>query len=138
MSKFIHTSQGYINVDRIDRIVSKQEGVDIIVGGETIEASTSPAESGVVSVIPTQGQWEVLEYIDDAEYFSKYGQSYFIEPVIAWGLTLQGSLVPITPLSMDGTTGDFAFRQLNSARVYTPNAAYDSLDAWLESCKDHG
>lgn len=56
-----------------------------------------------------------------------------IEPVLAWGLTLLGTLIPITPSAMDGVTElHYGLRKVGSARVYSSSniGGWASMDEW--------
>ena len=83
----------------------------------------------IVAIIPAVG-WEILDAFHDED-------GYGIDEVIAWGLTLSGDVVPLTPHNTNGEHEPGAFRHVASGRVYVPyDCTYENADSWLAAVRD--
>lgn len=129
MTSFIYTPKGYINLARVQMAQFTGTGKNkIIVDNEVVDENHHDFGSTIISVIPTQGEWESINILHEDDG----SKSWISEPVIAWGLTALGHLTPITPSEMHGIEGTYALRKTGDTRIYTSSATYDSLDGWLE------
>lgn len=82
------------------------------------------------TLIAVVGEWEALiPYTDDASKMA----AYTADPVIAWGLTRRGEVVPVTASDLDGVRGPFGLRRHREPRVYSAAVlgGYDNADQWL-------
>ncbi len=82
-----------------------------------------------ISIIPTTGEWEQVYTCDDESGAAKV----FAEPVIAWGLTAIGSVIPVTPTAPTGLPNAPALRKVGRPEVYVSSTTYDSEEHWLKS-----
>jgi hypothetical protein len=131
MGRFIYTDRGFVNLDRIERAIPKNDGrYEIVVDGKTVTARDTEFERKIVSIVAVaEGQWECLtRLLDDGD-----PPAILSEPILAWGLTALGDTVPITAVDTDGgAAGTFALRKIGDARVFVPgHGTYDNAEDWL-------
>lgn len=114
-NRFIYTGKRYVNLDTVQAAQTKQNGRhQIVVDGNVIDDNNVDFGRTIVSVVAVQGEWECLR-AEALEFILS-------EPVIAWGVTVLGEVVPITPGELGGVEGDFGLRKLGSPRVYSPQS----------------
>jgi hypothetical protein len=131
MPSFIYTPKGYVNLDRVELAPHTKTGRNqIIVDGKTIDDNSVDFGKMIISVSPVSGDWECISPCeeDDGSY------SLISEPILAWGLTALGSLVPITPSATDGEQGTYVLRKSGDKRVWDGSSmgGYDDADIWLK------
>jgi hypothetical protein len=131
MGTFIYTDSGFLSVDRIEPAIHSKDGrYEIIVDGRTFLARDAEFERKIVSIVPVGTErWECLtRLLDDG-----LAPAIWSEPVIAWGLTMLGDTIPITPVDTDGVAeGTFALRKIGEGRVHVPgDGTYASAEEWF-------
>lgn len=132
-TRFIYTGKDYVNLDTVQVAKSKDDGRhQIVVGGKVIDDHNLEFLTTLVSVIPVQGEWECLLRAETPDSFT-------CEPVIAWGVTVLGKVVPITPGEPGGVEGECGLRMMGRPRVYSPNnmGGYADDKEWLKLISEH-
>lgn len=131
MGIFIYgPNASYLNVNRIEKAERTDSGrYRIIIDGLVADENNAEFESKIVSIIPVSGQWEVLTLVGEDDGHSSLSS----EPILAWGLTLLGKTVPVTPTQPHGVSEGHAVRKIGSPEVYVENCAYESLEDWMQS-----
>ena len=130
MATFIYTPKGYLNLSKVaEARFRNDERFLIVVDGAVMDDNHVGFPRTITSIIPTQGEWECL-YPFDEEDKSK---SILSEPVLAWGLTVLGEIVPITPSARDGVFESFGLRKAGDTRIYERSVGgYDDITEWLK------
>ena len=131
MSTFVYDGRGYIKVDDIERARAVGNGKwRVETKGGTHEIFNFDSE--LVSVVPCAEPLECLipaSDEDDVDYYSV--------PVIAWGMTVLGVLVPVTAFEPDGVGGNYAIRKPGDRQVASCEALYDDADQWVAEMKKY-
>lgn len=131
MSCFIYTPKGYVNLSSVEQARINQDGRhSIVVDGKIVDDNHVDFRETIVSIVPINGEWECL-YPHNEEDNTK---SLLSEPILAWGLTVLGSMVPITPSGMGGVHERVALRKVGDTRIYEGGAigGFDDLNSWLQ------
>lgn len=130
---FVYTSKGYLNLAKVELARSKANstGMELISEeGIVLDADNRDFASKIISIVACGAEFECLTAIGgDEEHPDQVGA----EPVLAWGLTSLGSLVPITPGYPGGVTEEpYALRKVGSPLVYSADHVTLPDDkAWL-------
>jgi hypothetical protein len=130
MSSFIYTQKGYVNLNRVE-IAQHTKTTDhkIIVDGEVVDERNDFGTT-IISMSPVQGEWECLLPCEEEDGTEQAISS----PVIAWGLTVLGFAVPITPSDMGGVDGAHALRKTGDTRVFDQlGQEYKDAADWIAS-----
>ena len=116
---FIYTPKGYVNLRTVERVNFKSDASHtIIVDGEVVDNNHKDFGDHVVSVVPCVTEMEYLTIMEGSDEHPS--DEILVEPVLAWGLTVLGTLIPMTPSSMEGVTElHYGLRKTGSPRVYT-------------------
>jgi hypothetical protein len=132
-TRFIYTGRDYVNLDTVQVAKSKDDGRHQLVGGgKMIDDNSVDFLKTIVSVVAVQGEWECLARGEGLE-------PAISDPVIAWGVTVLGEVIPITPAEPSGVQGEFALRKAGSPRVYASSmGGYDNETEWLTTTLPHG
>jgi hypothetical protein len=130
MPRFVHTPRGYVNLNGVTDARSKGNGrFELYAGDKLVDADHPDFPELVISALPVSGEWECLSTCSE----DNGSESVLSEPVLAWGLTVTGDLIPIVPSETSGVTSDFALRRMGTSRVYEPGGdIYDDEAAWLQ------
>jgi hypothetical protein len=130
MTSFIYTPRGYVNLGRVDVAKHLKSGRhQIVVDDEEIDNNCVNFGQTVISIIPVSGDWECLSTCreDDGT------DSLISEPVIAWGLTAVGNVVPIVPSALDGDMRTHALRKTGDPQVWdSRGGGFETVEAWLK------
>ena len=89
----------------------------------------------LLAIIPAQDGWECISAFakDNGELVA------VIEPVIAFGLNVFGTTVPVTPGAPSGVCGDYVLRQAGQKPVYGADGSWPGgLEDWLENLSESG
>jgi hypothetical protein len=115
MGTCIWTDKGYVPLAKIDLAKNNDDGThDIVVDGKVVQTRYSNFAGTVFSLVPVTGDWLVLSEGEN-------GREEIVtmeEPVLAWGLTVGGHLVPVTASESGGVQGDYRLRRADSDRLY--------------------
>jgi hypothetical protein len=141
---FIRTNRGHhIALAAIERVTDdKRGGRDVeVYDGRDGELGTGPRNSideHIVQIISPQGEWERLRAFD-GEVDTEAEDSVEIIPIIAWGLTPTGHVVPVTPDRLQaGSHGEgrryLAVRKkMGDATIWTDDDhQFSSVAAWIK------
>lgn len=133
MSQFVYTDKGFVNITEIKAVRPDNKGKQRVFNkqDQEIDGDASDFFARVVSIIPTQGDWECLFQVLGGEGDGEI----CAEPVIAWGLTPLGRTVPVTPTTPDGIFSDFALRKAGDQAVYADETIFQDADDWLRYLK---
>ena len=127
-TRFVYVGGGYLNLSQIERVRIKRDGRhELIVNGAVVDDNHPDFPAAIASVIQPQGEWECLSTISEEDG----SLSLYDEPILAWGFTVTGNLVPITAGELGGVEGEFGLRKVGDARVYTIDITYPDADSWL-------
>jgi hypothetical protein len=117
--RFMYAGSGEINLDAIESLESLRGGKTRIRlrSGEVVEVDghIDPWRE-VVQIIPVQGEWECLI----AGFEPGSGEWFCVaEPIIAWGFTAKGSVVPVTPMDTGATLEDgYGVRRVGTKEIH--------------------
>jgi hypothetical protein len=130
MTTFIYTPKGYINLANIE-IARHKKGTshEIVVDERVVDSDHAGFGNTITQMIPVQGNWECLMPCDG----ESASESVWREPVIAWGLSVLGDTVPITPTRTDWASEEFALQREGDPRVFEFDAIYPNIGDWLET-----
>lgn len=132
MPSFIYTPKGYVNLDKVEvarHVKSSPIHYKISVDDETMDTNHPMFGTTIISIIPIIGEWEYLSPCEE----ENGSYTAYSEPVIAWGLTAVGSVVPVTPTTPEGPQGIYALRKSGDSRVWESEAEYENAKQWLEN-----
>jgi hypothetical protein len=133
---FVFGNRGeLVNLDHVIRICPIRSNIpgedfSLLVAGraDPIHAPATITDT-IVQIIPAGDQWETLVLIEGDT------PSYVTDPVIAWGLTLDGCVVAITadcPEGIHKQANADGLRRRGEPTVHLPfDATYPDADAWL-------
>lgn len=86
--------------------------------------------SKVCMVVPNTEGWE---YVATTSPDEKGDLHLVSEPILAWGLTASGTLVPMTPTAPDGIlNGRYVLRIRGQPTVYDGFIQYGNAELWLK------
>jgi hypothetical protein len=131
MTQFIHTEHGYrrlsdVKMDKIDNdgnhVLRDDENNKISEHGEVLLQR-------IISIIPPSGEWEQVYTCKEEDGATKV----YSEPVIAWGLTTVGSIVPVTPTAPEGVPNGAAVRKVGRPEIYVGSTTHTNEEDWLRS-----
>lgn len=125
-STFVYTPKGYFNLQTVDRAVFKKDGsYELISKDVVVDDDHRHFDNLITAVVPCSTEMECLILCEGDHEHPE--DEVAVEPVLAWGLTVSGSLVPMTPSSMEGITDEpYALRKVGHPRVFT----HDSIGGW--------
>lgn len=94
MPNFIDTRDGYVNLDRVEKITRTVKGESILYGKDraVLGVVVGEIENHIAQLLPCDG-WEKLTWIAPVDVEPSW---VFACPVIAWGLTLNNTIGPVT------------------------------------------
>ena len=82
----------------------------------------------IKKIVTPQGEWDCVI----ADSWDGDRLSEMVEPVLVWGLTAEGQLIPITSFYPAGVTDPYALRRAGSGTVYSEDGSYPSAAEWLD------
>src|SRR5258708_4626725 len=124
--RFVYVGGGYVNLRNIDQAkINKGGRYTLISDDKIVDDNNVDFLRTIVSVVAPQGDWECLSTISEEDG----SKSVYAEPVLAWGLTVTGTLLPITTGERSGVEGDFGLRKMGDPRVYA-GTTYSDMDSW--------
>jgi len=127
MTRFVATSRGYANLGDIDLVRTRRRNrYQFVVDGSVIDKNVPQFGGELTKIIPVTGEWECL-------IKTTVPTEAQIEPVIAWGFTVLGAVVPVTPSKLNGVEGKFALRRKGEETVYGAAKTYASGEEWLKA-----
>lgn len=131
MSAFVNTDDGLVNLDQVERIYegdNHNPSMVNLVGGRAVAlAPYVSLDKQITQVIPAGDAWELLRR-DSTDR-----NEFWVDPVIAWGVTIRGFLVPITAYSPSGEHDEtVALRDVRTGHVYRDGEMHRSAAGWLE------
>ena len=127
---FVYTPNGYFPLSDVELVKIKKDGKrELWVGGKVVDDDSSP-ENVLTSIIPVQGDWECLAIGEGED-----GKTEIIsEPVLAWGLTAFGRVLPVTASENSGVDGHYGLRRAGEEAVYGGSmGGYVSSKDWIEA-----
>jgi hypothetical protein len=129
--QFVMIGNSYIRLDEITRFQRNKNGrFQIETESGIIGDEIYDFDDFVVDFIPVQSDWECLFADPD----SGDTEPYWSEPVVAWGRTITGSIVPVTASNTSGVKQEFALRKVGDPRVYIPmHANYPDAESWARA-----
>jgi hypothetical protein len=132
-STFIYTPNGYVNLDAVSEArFGDGKRYQIFVGDRVVDGENPDFGNTVVSIAPVNGEWDCIVKCTEDDG----SESALALPVLAWGLTALGRLVPITPGNASGVEGSYALRKVGEGRVYYEMNTYETADAWLAATQN--
>lgn len=125
MSIFIETDKGFVNLDKVEIVRESNREYHLIIENEVI-GSAKDFDEQIAFSTAVKGNWECLQIDEDNESLPS-------EPVIAWGFTVLGSCVPLTPSCPEGVHEKYLLRKSGDPRVYDPQSgAFENVSAWVK------
>jgi hypothetical protein len=129
MPRFVYTSQGWHNLDRVDEALFNGNRVDLVVDGQVVDRGNPTFLEQLVSATPALTEWECIERGCEEDG----PEAIVVTPVLAWGFTVIGALVPITATDMHGMHGNYGLREKGTHTVYADGSRYSDAEAWLKA-----
>lgn len=131
MTHFIHTERGYRRLADVKAIKIDNEGNHTLRddSNDKISEHGEVVLERIVSLIALTGEWEQVYTCTEEDGTTKI----FTEPVIAWGLTVVGSVIPVTPTAPEGLPNAPALRKVGRPEIYVSSTTYDTEERWLRS-----
>ena len=132
MTTFVRTMDGlHIPLCQVIEIAATKNMKKCVLttaNGQRHSVSSEEIYNTVVNIIPGEG-WEILGTVVDSR---GRPQESYAEPLIAWGLTLSGTWLPMTqhPMSEDSLAW-IGIRKAGSPTVYQLLGTYDDEKSWL-------
>lgn len=130
---FIYTPTGYRNLSAVQEAQRKPNGrYRLLVNNQIVDEDNVTFGEVIVSVVPSDGTWRCLIKSE------KDGALEILEePVVAWGLTILGTLKPITPSEMGGVEGNYALAKQGTQKVYDTFSigGYEDRQAWIDAAE---
>jgi len=122
---FVHTEPGvWVNLARVDTLRRLRNGnYEVTVDGRVVDDNCPGPDETIVQIVPNDGGWELLSLCDAGTP----EMSVYVEPIIAWGLTPFGVVVPVTPMEPAGDHGEVAYRGHGDPRIFTIFRTYVGL-----------
>lgn len=132
MTSFIYTPKGYVNLNSIQMAQSGQTNWRKLITNDGVVVDDNHPDFGITitSVTPVTDEWECFTPCGGDEAGTYTAEC---EPVLAWGLTVLGDLIPITPSEMSGVEGYYALRKVGTAPVYSRYGQYKTPEEWVDS-----
>lgn len=128
---FVYVGDKYVALDSIRQAVRAEDGRLVLSSAEgVIDRENTEFESLLLGLVPAQGEWEcITPFVEDDGDLSPV-----VEPVLAFGLSVFGNLVPVTPGAPGGVLGDYVLRRPGRLTVYGAGGTFDGgVDEWLDS-----
>lgn len=126
--QFIDTPNGYVSLDEISYVHRKKDGrFEIGTVGGILDGNRRHFDRTIVQYLPAPADLECLFFDSDAP------DSYFAEPIIAFGQTITGELVPVTLGWMEGIFHDHGRRKVGIPQIFEDDITYPNIDDWLRS-----
>ena len=123
--QFIRTEHGFVDLEEISYVREKLNGRFEIGTATGILDSDSDFDQILVQHLPA------LDGIECLFFDAAAPGSYFTEPVVAFGRTTMGRLVPVTPSFMDGVFQDHAMQKAGSPQVFDEHVTYQNIGDWV-------
>jgi hypothetical protein len=130
MSHFTNTNEGFVALYEVAQFDNRTKTFNLhLKDGRVAQSGADPGDTRVQ--ICLTNEWERL-------YYDPHGageQPYSVYDVLAFALTANGAIVPITPDDIHQSGGDdVALRRKGTEPVYEPDdGKYPNVDAWLKS-----
>lgn len=128
MTHFIHTDRGYRRLSDVKKVRIAEDGKRSLLGedNEKISDYGEIIDGRIISIIQPHGEWEHIYYMEDEDG----GRKLFSEPVIAWGLTAIGSVIPVVPTVPEGLPDSPAIRKVGRPEIYVGSSIYNNEEEW--------
>lgn len=127
MTRFVSTSKGYANLNDIEFVrARRRDRHQFVVDGSIIDKNVPKFGNELTKIIPVTGDWECL-------IATAVPTEALIEPIIAWGFTVLGAVIPVTPSKLKGVDGKFGLRRKGEEMVYGATQTYASGEEWLKA-----
>ena len=131
---FIYVGGKYVALDSIRQAARSDDGRFVLSTEQgAVDRENTEFESTLLGLVPTQGEWEcIIPYAEEDGSLTPV-----IDPVLAFGLGIFGTLVPVVPGAPGGGLGDYVLRQPGHTTVYGMGGAFQGgVDEWLDSLSD--
>lgn len=129
MTHFTDAGEGQIALTEIAQYDIRAKTFDLhLKDGRVVQSHVDPGDLRIQ--IYLTNEWERLYY--DPQ--SKDEKPYSVYDVLAFALTANGSVLPITPDDIHQSGDDeVVLRRKGTEPVYEPGEKYPNVDAWLKS-----
>jgi hypothetical protein len=132
--RLIFTENGYLNLAFLKLAKPKPNGrLELIGHDDQVLDADCPRHilNTVTETVRPAGDWEVLNLQPEDDGPT----TWYARPVLAWGVTLNGQIVPISSSDMDDVDTCYgrpqAIRKIGDPKVYCGGAEYPDADAWF-------
>lgn len=131
MTQFIHTERGYRRLSEVKSCSIDNDGDHTLLNDDDYKISDHGEIllGHIVSIIPPTGEWEQVYTCKEDDGVTKV----YSEPVIAWGLTAVGSVIPVTPTAPKGLPNGAALRKVGRPEIYVGSTTHTNEEDWLRS-----
>ena len=127
MITFINTNIGKVNLTTVRKISGPDRRLLELTDGTYAEALCDP-DAVVVKMLPAGGEFEVVVDSSTADNPT----DFWVEPVIAWGVCLNGTVVPITPAEPAGLWSKSPLvRRKGETAVFHPSGGYECIEDYF-------
>lgn len=128
---FIYVGDRYVALDSIRQAARAKDG-QLVLSSEQgiVDRENTEFDSILLDLVSPQGEWECITPIEEAD--GTLGA--VSEPVLAFGLSVFGNLVPVVPGAPGGVLGDYVLRRPGQTIVYGAEGPFaGGLEEWLDS-----
>ncbi len=128
---YIYVGDKYVALDAIRQAVRGADGSLVLSAAEgVVDRENSEFESTLLGIVSPQGEWECI-----TPFVEEDGDlSAVIEPVLAFGLSIFGNLVPVVPSAPGGVASEYVLRRPGQTAVHGVGGPFaGGIDEWLDS-----
>ena len=128
---FVYVGDKYVALESIRQAVRAEEGRMVLSSAEgVVDRENTEFESLLLGLVPPQGEWEcITPFVEEDGDLSPV-----IEPVLAFGLSVFGNLVPVVPSAPGGVMGEYVLRRPGQTAVHGVGGPFaGGVDEWLDS-----
>lgn len=133
---YIFVGDKYVALDAIHQAVRGADGALVLSAAEgVVDRENTEFESTLLTLVPPQGDWECI-----TPFVEEDGDlSAVVEPVLAFGLSIFGTLVPVVPSAPGGVQSEYVLRRPGQTAVHGVGGPFDGgVDEWLDSLTEEG
>lgn len=129
MATLVGVKGGYVNLDKVLSAKWDDSGSFTLYGEDgVLEAEVDDFSEKIISLVPVQGEWvchHKPSSLDEGGVWS--------EPVVAWGLAVDGFVRAVTPSCPYGIGFPSAVQKMGRPELYGNGSIYPDLAAWVSA-----
>lgn len=133
---FVSVGDKYVALDSIRQAVRTGDGALVLSSEQgVLDRENTEFDSILLALVPPQGDWECITPLEEDD-----GRLTAVaEPVLAFGLSIFGHLVPVVPSFPNGILGEYVLRRPGQSAVQGVSGRFPGgVEDWLESLTAEG